>query len=123
MLEQKVIEMVDKLAAKLGVAASKVWEWAMLQVRVEAVKSIIAIAIALALIVVGAILIKKMLTVWGDTFKDTDTPLCFTPYIVGIVAIMAFCAAVEEIMNLVQYLINPEYSAFQNIVSQLSQLK
>ena len=49
MLENKIAEMLGQLADKLGVASAKIWEWSLLQVKVEVVTNIIYAVLAVVL--------------------------------------------------------------------------
>ncbi len=124
MLETKVAEMLDKLSQQLGVASSKIWEWSMLQVKVEIFQNIIGFLLGMGLtflVVKYAFWIKKN---WKDLYnKDYEFWHLLLVVVMGVFVGIFDIYSVYGILELPQLIINPEYSAFQNIMNELGKLK
>ena len=134
MIENKIAEMLGQLADKLGVASAKIWEWSLLQVKVEIVTDIIYAVLAVVL----SILIYRVAKKYNEFLaRETEKKKENNPYYVDsefdivVVAILVGVAivflldlyAISGLLDLPKLLINPEYAAFQNIVEQLGSLK
>ena len=61
MIENKIAEMLGQLADKLGVASAKIWEWSLLQVKVDIARDIIIILLAILTTVAFAKLLKRLM--------------------------------------------------------------
>ena len=129
MLESKIAEMLGQLSDKLGVASSKIWEWSLLQVKVEVVTNIVIAIVAIVASILSYKIVKRYLE-WRKVKKKArewdDTDDIF-PSILGITAIVFLVSfdlyAISGLIDLPKLLINPEYAAFENIVKQLGSLK
>jgi len=124
MLETKVAEMLGQLADKLGVASAKIWEWSLLQVKVEIIQNLIMFVLAIGL--------TFALVRWGfyikRNWKELDSKNYEISHMLLIGVAVVFVAILDVnscigIYQLPQLIINPEYAAFQNIIEQLGQLK
>ena len=129
MIENKIAEMLGQLADKLGVASAKIWEWSLLQVKVEVVTDIITILVAILASVVFVWITKKSVKWWRSLGEKDDVNEELVA--ASVVAFVTFCilllvldvSAFLRIWDIPELLINPEYAAFQNIVEQLGSLK
>ena len=117
----KLPELLNKLGNKLGVASAKIWEWAMLDVKVQIFQDILLIFIISLFFFLEYKLIKF---VYKEELFDDYEVTCIVGGIIGVclsvVGIMTFISCVTELPSLI---INPEWNAFQNIMIQLNQLK
>ena len=127
MLENKIAEMLGQLADKLGVASAKIWEWSLLQVKVEVVTDIITILVAILASVVFVWITKKSVKWWGsldDEFNEELVAASVVAFVIFSILLLALdVSALMRIWDIPELLINPEYAAFQNIVEQLGSLK
>ena len=124
MLEGKVVEMLEKLAQQLGVASAKIWEWSLLQVKVEIIQNIVFFLLSVGLtfaVSKYALWIKKN---WDDLYRKDLEPIHIVAVIVlGIFVTIMDIGAIMGMLDLPQLIINPEYAAFKSIVEQLGKLK
>ena len=127
MLENKIAEMLGQLADKLGVASAKIWEWSLLQVKVEVVINIITILVAILASVVFIWMTKKSVKWWRsleDEFNEELVAASVVAFVIfSILLLVLDVSALMRIWDIPELLINPEYAAFQNIVEQLGSLK
>lgn len=127
MLENKVTEMLGQLADKLGVASAKIWEWSLLQVKVDIVTSVLVFMIALAVTTLSLVAFKKYARWKKEKIKEDKWFECFEiDMAVVVIFIVIFVLDIYSGMMLCELpklLINPEYAAFENIVKQLGSLK
>ena len=117
----KLPELLNKLGNKLGVASVKIWEWAMLDVKVQIFQDILLILIISLFFFLEYKLLKFIYK--KELFDDYEIT-CMVGGIIGVclsvVCIITFISCITELPSLI---INPEWNAFQNIMIQLSQLK
>ena len=120
MLEEKVVDMLDKLAQNSGVASEKIWEWALLQVQVDIVVTLLVLFIGALLTIVSYVVIKKAIEKW-DEMQENNADIL----VVLLVSITAALLIVGFIFlfKLPGLILNPEYAAFQNVVGELSKLR
>ena len=127
MIENKIAEMLGQLADKLGVASAKIWEWSLLQVKVEVVINIITILVAILASVVFIWMTKKSVKWWRsleDEFNEELVAASVVAFVIfSILLLVLDVSALMRIWDIPELLINPEYAAFQNIVEQLGSLK
>ena len=126
-MEEKMVQMMDKLpdllnklGNKLGVASAKIWEWAMLDVKVQIFQDIALILIISLFFFLEYKLLKFIYR--KELFDDYEATCIFGGIIgvcLSVVSIITFISCVIELPSLI---INPEWNAFQNIMIQLSQL-
>ena len=117
----KLPELLNKLGNKLGVASVKIWEWAMLDVKVQIFQDVLLIFIISLFFFLEYKLIK---IVYKKELFDKYEGTCVMGSIIGIcLSIAGIIALISCIMGLPSLIINPEWNAFQNIMNQLSNLK
>jgi len=124
MLETKMTELLDQLAGKLGVASSKIWEWAMLQVKVDLVVNSLTVILVVIFTTIYVKCLIKALNNWQEIYNNDKENLYGTILtVIGccllVLDVVALCMAI----SIPSLLINPEYAAFKNIVEQLDVLK
>ena len=140
-MEEKMVQMMDKLpdllnklGNKLGVASAKIWEWSMLDVKVDFWQWIMWMLLWLSLTVICIACIKisnkKRIPIIEKKPYDRNSTendnLKFLDYLrtYSLILIVFFVVFTFICVNSVIGLyINPEWYAFQNIMEQLSQLK
>jgi len=129
MIENKIAEMLGQLADKLGVASAKIWEWSLLQVKVEIIQNIVIAIVAVLLSIVAYKVVKNWLEWRSKKIKsrEWDDASDIIPVVLGVIAIVVLSIfdvfALSGLFDLPQLIMNPEYAAFQNIVEQLGSLK
>jgi len=117
----KLPELLNKLGNKLGVASVKIWEWAMLDVKVQIFQDVLLIFIISLFFFLEYKLIK---IVYKKELFDKYEGTCVMGSIIGIcLSIAGIIALISCVMDLPSLIINPEWNAFQNIMNQLSNLK
>ena len=123
-MEKQIVDMLNKLAEKLGVASAKIWEWSLLQVKVEIIQSIILVAMTVVLIYPYCRWVVYVIKNY-DEIDDNNysIPHMLGLIIVGIALLFMSIGSAVAIYNLPQLIFNPEYSAFQNILDQLAKLR
>jgi len=140
-MEEKMVQMMDKLPEllnklgnKLGVASAKIWEWAMLDVKVDFYQWIIWMLLWLSLIAVCVVCIKisnkKRIPIIAKKHYDRNSieidDLKFLDFLrnFSLILIVFFIIFTFVCINTVIGLyVNPEWYAFQNIMEQLSNIK
>jgi len=140
-MEEKMVQMMDKLpdllnklGNKLGVASAKIWEWAMLDVKVDFWQWIMWMLLWLSLTVICIACIKisnkKRIPIIekkpydrnsteNDNLKFLDHLRTYSLILIVFFVIFTFVC----VNSVIELYINPEWYAFQNIMEQLSQLK
>ena len=140
-MEEKMIQMMDKLpdllnklGNKLGVASAKIWEWSMLDVKVDFWQWIMWMLLWLSLTVICIACIKisnkKRIPIIekkpydrnsteNDNLKFLDHLRTYSLILIVFFVIFTFVC----VNSVIELYINPEWYAFQNIMEQLSQLK
>ena len=130
-MEQKMVEMMDKLPGlldklgqQLGVAGAKVWEWSLLNVKVEIVKDLVWIGLTLAFII-GTIIYNKWINKNNIKCCDRDdiTVYGVINLILGCISVCGFIGSIIYAFELPSLIINPEWNAFQNVMTEVSKLK
>lgn len=127
-MEEKAIEYIDALAANLGVAAEHVYGALLKQAMVSGVRSLVFIAICLA---VSYAIIKMFKRIYADV-KDTNTDSIFVDgwhdlsaagiiasFAGGITLFILFIAIIADISNATTALLNPEYWALKEILTTI----
>lgn len=128
-MEEKAIEYIDALAANLGVAAEHVYGALLKQAMVSGVRSLVFIAICLA---VSYAIIKMFNRIITDV-KDANTDSLFVDKVYGgvsttgivasfsggIALFILFVAIMSDIGNASTALLNPEYWALMEILDTI----
>lgn len=120
MLEQKAIEIIDKLAQKIGVASGKIWEWALLDVKTDIVELSIFVSLCFAA-TYGAYRMVKHLTN-DDCFDWYDLPGIWVIVLCVSVGLLDIAGAIS-LIGIPAMIINPEYAAFEKIMTMISTMK
>ena len=121
MLQEQLVENLQQLANTLGIAVNKLMEWGMLQVQVEIYQSILMIVIASLFICFTVKFLCYVLKKWNEICNnDTECFWIGGCSLISLVAIIMLVCGISGIENLIQYIINPEYSAFKIIIEELS---
>ncbi len=121
-MSHEIVEMINLLSHKLGIPPHGIWEWAILQVRVEIYKGLLLIPLAFLTMLAQVKLIQQ--TQESMRTRNPDRPLLlFLVLIWGIITAIVYIKLLQYCFMLPQYIINPEYSAFQIVVEQLSTLR
>jgi len=123
MIEAKLTEMLGQLSEKLGIASAKIWEWSLLQVKVDIVTDIILLVLA---VVATAGVVKYFAWAhknWEDINSDQEVVHFSAIAILALAVFILDIASIFALFALPKLLINPEYAAFRNIVEQLGSLK
>lgn len=110
---QEILDRIDLLAEKLGVAASGLWEILVAQSKVEA---IISIALgAVALIISGAL---TWLAVSLIRKACDDLDFGVPAVVVCVLDIIAFGFVIQMSVEATRYLLNPEWMALRLLLGQ-----
>lgn len=123
MLEQKMTDLLAQLSSKLGVATEKIWEWALLQVKVEIITTIVMSAIIMLACYITYKVIRRFRGKWEGWLCDYE-PFSYLVVLVWFMLLsILVIVSIFDLCQLPQYFINPEYSAFEIIVKNLSKIK
>lgn len=117
MLEKQIVDMLNQLSAKLGVASDKIWEWALLQVKVDLLRDMALGLPLLGVVVLCGFIAYKISK--DEDVKLSDDPFCASIGLMGVFIVLS----IITLWDVPQYILNPEYAAFKNILGELSQLK
>jgi len=127
MLETKVTELLGQLADKLGVASAKIWEWSLLQVKVDIYKIFLEMGLLLVVLVACTLLMRYIFNMMDKNEDYLDTHIGFVVsfafVILALAGLTLTIICTIDLFSLPQLLFNPEYAAFQNILEQLGRLK
>ncbi len=123
-LQGQLSIMLSQLSDTLGVAIPKLWEWALLQVQVETITSILVILFSIVAMISCISYWKFFIRLYRGKELDGDTE---SLYFVGggiltIITIIMFILGSRALFKLIGYMVNPEYSAFRLIVEELAKL-
>ena len=124
MLEDKTVEMLELLSSKIGVASEKIWEWALIQVKVDIINTFLFLIMSLSLIypyIKISNFLEKKYKKDHDEFYETSHFLI--TIIGGIVLVCFLISSMVLITKLPSLILNPEYAAFQKIIKELSNFK
>lgn len=116
-LTDKAIQIIDSMAAKLGVAADQVIEVYSKQVIVEGIQQLFVAAVLVGLGILSTFLFIKFVKNAEEYFEDYDIGAAFYALIliIGIIfGIVSLCTDVPEAFG---KLLNPEYYMIKDIVS------
>jgi len=107
-----ILQHLNKLEDKLGVAADKIWPWFIKEVYIEAILSTIILVLISA---ISFFYFKDVLKHWNSIARNGNEH----PWVVGgvtigislIVLLLAFLCTAPQIFN-------PEYHAFTNLIAK-----
>lgn len=119
MVEEKVIELLDQLAVKLGVASGKIWEWALIDVKVSIIEDILFIVGFLVFCFIQYKLWRKYSKKIKEKFQEEYYWMCILILVLIVINFFCFLLTIGCIMELPSLIINPEWNALQNIIRQL----
>ena len=117
MIEQQVTESLTRLSNNLGVSHEKLWEWGLLQVKAQITKSIFLLLMIFLMWFMLYKIVRLIIFKW-DMLGGETTGFLVT---CGIIIVSISVAVLPDLFSrLMQYIINPEYSAFKIIINELS---
>ncbi|MCY9372674.1 hypothetical protein [Bacillus haynesii] len=114
----KAMEYIDKLAAKLGVAAEHVYGVLVKQAVANSITDLFCGVIAFAAAIVLGVLIAKIVKRRFNV-SEWDVEWFFLLIIVGILVIFPFVMGVDFSTKGIKALINPEYYAIKEILDTI----
>ncbi len=127
MLEQKAVELLDKLAAEVGVASEKVWEWSLLQVQVDIYRAIGVVLFAIAASYVYYKILRHIVSQYDNVSFIHDDILSLQGIVFGmlggVVVLTLLILAFIDLYSLPKLIINPEYAALERILTLVNNLK
>ncbi|MEW4131953.1 hypothetical protein [Bacillus thuringiensis] len=116
-LTDKAIQIIDSMAAKLGVAADHIVQVYSKQVIVEGIQQLITATVLVIIGIIAAVLFKKFVKNAGKYFDKYEifAALYAALLIVGmVIGTVNLCTDVPQAIG---KLINPEYYMIKDIVS------
>lgn len=116
-LRQQVMARVDELGAKLGVAADHIWAVLVRQAYAEAAMRTAFFVIAIIVTVLVYKLVRKWWAFGMEGNDDENFAACAGAVIAGVATTVVMAVATVRFVYAIGYAINPEYFAFQQIVS------
>ena len=109
-IQQQVIERIDALAAKMGVAADHFWPILVRQQIIEAYTNIVLLVFAAALSVVLAVVAKYQFD------KDNEGIAFPLGAASGVVGFIVFVVLSSDGSSIVSAILNPEYAALMDVL-------
>lgn len=127
-LQNKVINILDILSAKLGVASGHLWEIMIKQSYISAISDIIFAILT----IISVVLFVKFMNYCceeidtdgqGEESRRINNEWMINVFMLwGILNLFIMIGAIIKIFDIATKLINPEYWALQEILSKLSNL-
>lgn len=113
-MTNEILKRIDLLAAKLGIAAEKLWEVLVAQARIDAIQSLIWAGVWIVLAGVMCYAFKQVME-WAA--KDDD----WTPLMIGcgVAILILSVSAIALIVSSITPFFNPQYWAFQELMKQI----
>ena len=116
----KAMEYIDKLAAKLGVAAEHVYGVLVKQAFANGVTDAIIGAVFLMIAVVAGVIITRVtIKSYDSDFGDWDIEWGLLVIVVGLLVILPGVFGIYVITEGIKALINPEYYAIKEILDTI----
>ncbi|MED1742053.1 hypothetical protein P4U97_21585 [Bacillus swezeyi] len=116
----KAMEYIDKLAAKLGVAAEHVYGVLVKQAFASGVTdSIIGFVFLMIAVIAGVIITKVTIKIYGERYCNWDCEWFFVVLAVGLLVILPGVFGIYAITEGIKALINPEYYAIKEILDTI----
>jgi len=110
------MERVDVLAAKMGVAATELWEILVRQQYIEAIETVLFCIFVVGLGGCGVkVLANKKWFNWGYMEDNNLEPLCIIAYIVVCIWMILSIVGICCLFDVPGMLFNPEYGAYMAI--------
>lgn len=116
-LTDKAVQIIDSMAAKLGVAADQVIEVYSKQVIVEGVQQLVLAAVLITLAIVSAVLFAKFAKNAAEYFDEYEIFAFFYCIILLIVMVFGLVSLCVDVPEGIGKLVNPEYYMIKDIVS------
>ena len=116
----KAMEYIDKLAAKLGVAAEHVYGVLVKQAFATGVTdSIIGFVFLMIAVIAGVIITKMTIKMYGERHCNWDYEWFFVVLAVGFLVVPPGGFGIYAITEGIKALINPEYYAIKEILDTI----
>lgn len=123
MVIEDFIPLLETLARNLGVASSKIWEWSMLKVYTQVITDVLFLVITVVFIF-GLTRYHKYMkenNLFTES-KDVTNGWEVALLIFNIAAGVAIIACMFILLELPSLIINPEWHAMQNILTEIIKL-
>ncbi|MCD2370933.1 hypothetical protein LQ247_20175 [Bacillus sp. BS3(2021)] len=116
----KAMEYIDKLAAKLGVAADHVYGVLVKQAFASGVTDlIIGFVFLMIAVIAGVIITKVTIKIYGERYCNWDCEWFFVVLAVSLLVILPGVFGIYAITEGIKALINPEYYAIKEILDTI----
>lgn len=112
-LQQEIFSRLDAVAAKLGVAADQLWEILIKQAFIEGITSLIWAVILIGAAIIGWWGVCSKRFTWTSFDQEAPGP----KFLFILAGLGCTIAAPFALTSAIQYLLNPEYQAFQNLLT------
>jgi len=113
---KEAMERVDTLAAKMGVAATELWEILVRQQYIEAIEIIMSCLFMVGVSVFGCkVLMNKKWLNWDYMEDHNLEPLCIIAYTVVCIWVILTIISICCLFDVPGNLLNPEYGAYMAI--------
>lgn len=121
-MEQKIVEIIDKLAEKLGVASEFIWSVLVKQAFVEAVISIFWAIIMYLSAFVFYIFVRNLFKEYSEAQKNKPNE-DYEGYVIAVImsgaaGLICLLIGLFQTADAIHCLINPEYWALRKILNQ-----
>lgn len=115
-MEQKIIEVIDTLAEKLGVATEFLWPILIRQAYVEGIMALFWAIVFFFIIIVCFTGFKEGIRLDEKGYDESPAALMTISALVGLGAFVALAMYIKEGISI---LLNPEYWAIQQILKHI----
>lgn len=116
-LTDKAIQIIDSMAAKLGVAADQVIEVYSKQVIVEGIQQLFVAAVLVGLGILSTFLFVKFVKNAEEYFDDFEIGALFYGIMLVIGMIFGAVSLCVDVPEAIGKLLNPEYYMIKDIIS------
>jgi len=121
-MEQKIVEIIDKLAEKLGVASEAIWSVLVKQAFVEGITSIFWAIIMYLSAFVFYIFVRNLFKEYSEAQKNNPNE-DYEGYVIAVIIsgameIICLLVGLIQTVDAIHCLINPEYWALREILNQ-----
>jgi hypothetical protein len=114
-MKEELLQRLDALAAKLGVAVEHLWDVLVVQGYVEGATALALTLVGASLVVVGVRMLKKNLILLVGADQDEEPRYGVMAFVWGIGAVVG-CIVFATNVIYVKYLFNPEFYALYEIL-------
>lgn len=115
-MEDKIINVINVLSEKLGVATNYIYPLLIKQARIDAITGIFYNLLSIIMLVVAFIMFKSLIKFENERNAETNSAIGATAILLAIIGIIVLIFNFQSTLNA---LFNPEWYAINNILQQI----